>query len=149
MNPTLAFLKSQVGLPTDQSPSPLGRWLNGTLEAAEEGALVIRYEVRPEMANPAGILHGGAISAMIDDAIGMTVFSLHRPHFYASLNLSVDFLSRAYPGQTVRAHTRLVRAGKTVINAECVISDEAGDIIARGISNLMGVKSTPSQAGDV
>jgi uncharacterized protein (TIGR00369 family) len=142
MNPTLALLKSQIGLPTEHSPSPLGRWLNGTLEAAEEGALVMVYEVRPEMANPAGILHGGAISAMIDDAIGMTVFSLHRPQFYASLNLSVDFLSPAYPGQKVWAHTRLVRAGKTVINAECVLRDQAGEIVARGISNLIGVKQT-------
>ncbi|KAA9353607.1 PaaI family thioesterase [Larkinella humicola] len=136
-NPRLQFFRSMIGQAMAQSPSPLGRWLNGRLLAAEEGSLTVEYEVREDMTNPTRILHGGAASAIIDELIGTTVYALGREHLYTSVNLNVDFLHSARLGETVTARTQVVRAGKNIVHAECQITAADGKIIAKASSNLI------------
>jgi uncharacterized protein (TIGR00369 family) len=137
-----AFL-ALVGQPLTNSPSATGRWLAGTLIAAEEGALSVEYVVRPEMTNPAGTLHGGIIATMMDDVIGMSVMSLGRADFYASINIHVDYLNSARPGDILVARARVVRAGRNVVNAECSLSDQRDRLVARAVSNLGRVDVSP------
>ncbi|GAB3913556.1 hypothetical protein GCM10028803_57860 [Larkinella knui] len=136
-NPRLQFFRAMIGHDMRQSPSPLGRWLKGTLVAAEEGSLTVSYEVREDMTNPMRILHGGAAAAIMDDLIGATVYALGREHIYTSVNLNVDFLHSASLGDTVTARTQVVRAGKNIVHAECVITAADGKIIAKAVSNLI------------
>lgn len=138
-NEALELFKANIGKNFDESPSPLSRWLNGTLLQAEEGMLEASFVVREEMTNPMGILHGGAIAAICDDLIGATTFTLGREHFYTSINLNLDFLSSARMGDTVIAKASLVRAGQTIIHAECVLRNEAGKLLAKAASNLAKV----------
>ncbi|MEO0565750.1 MAG: PaaI family thioesterase, partial [Chloroflexota bacterium] len=74
--------------------------------------------------------------AMMDDVIGVTVLTLGKDHFYASVNLTVDFLAMAKRGQIVIVTAKVVRPGKPIINAECMVHNEKGRLIARGTSNL-------------
>lgn len=90
----LDAFRSQIGSSFAQGPSPLGRWLNGTLRAADAGTLTVEFLVREEFTNPAGTLHGGVIAAICDDVIGATVFSLGLPQIY-SLDQSQCRLPRA------------------------------------------------------
>ncbi|MFD1144847.1 PaaI family thioesterase [Larkinella insperata] len=136
-NPRLLFFQSLIDQDMEQSPSPLGRWLNGTLRAVEEGSLTIEYTVREDMTNPMQILHGGATAAIIDDLIGITVFVLNREYVYTSVNLSIDYLHSAQLGDIITAQSRVLRAGKNIIHAECLITDEDGRIIAKAASNLV------------
>ena len=135
--PRLKFFRSMIGQTMTRSPSPLGRWLNGTLLAAEEGSLTVEYGVREDMTNPMGILHGGAASAIMDELIGTTVYVLGREHLYTSVNLNVDFLHSARLGEVITARTQVVRAGKNIVHAECVITAVDGKIIAKASSNLI------------
>ncbi|RRA98927.1 PaaI family thioesterase [Larkinella rosea] len=136
-NARLLFFQSMIGQDMRQSPSPLGRWLNGTVLAAEAGSLTVAYEVKEDMTNPMRILHGGAAAAIADELIGTTVYALGREHIYTSVNLNVDFLHSAKLGETVTARTRVVRAGKNIVHAECVITAADGKIIAKAASNLI------------
>ncbi|MFC5412730.1 PaaI family thioesterase [Larkinella bovis] len=136
-NSRLPFFRSLIGQDLRHSPSPLGRWLNGTVRAAEEGSLTVEYEVREEMTNPMRILHGGALAAILDDLIGATVYALGREYIYTSVNLNVDFLHSARLGETVTAQSRIVRAGKNIIHAECQVTATDGKIIAKAASNLV------------
>lgn len=63
MNSALELLLSQLGRDARHSPSPVMRWLNPILLHAAEGALELKYTVRPEWLNPVGILHGGISAA--------------------------------------------------------------------------------------
>jgi len=99
----------------EHSPSPLARWLGGTLRHAEPGKATFVFTVREEMTNPAGILHGGA----------------------AAVNLTVDFLASAPAGATITATTQVVRQGKTIINVECWLHDAAGVPLAHATSNML------------
>jgi acyl-coenzyme A thioesterase 13 len=59
MNPALDFFRSNIGKTSSEiSPSPFGRWLNGTLIEVEEGSLTMEFIVRKDMCNPGGIMHG-------------------------------------------------------------------------------------------
>jgi acyl-coenzyme A thioesterase 13 len=144
MNPVLEFFKSNIGKSSAEvSPSPLGRWLNGTLlEVGEEGSLTMEFLVRKEMCNPGGILHGGVATSMMDDIIGLTVFSMGNQIFYSSVNLSVDFLFSAKPDEKLIVKSKIVRLGKKIAHAEGEIRNEAGQIIAKCTTNLVATSNT-------
>lgn len=137
-NPALDYLQAHVGRKLSQgSPSPTGRWLDGTLLATDPGSLTVQFTVREEMCNPVRILHGGIAATMMDDLMGMTVFSLGLDVFFTSVNLNVDFLYAAPVGATVTAKSEIVRQGKKIIHAECRLTDEQGRLVAKATSNLV------------
>ena len=138
-NQVLEFFKSNIGKSAEEAgtPSPYGRWLNGTLIAAEEGELTIEVVVRKDMCNPGGILHGGVATGMMDDLIGMTTFSMGTQAFYATINLSVDFLFAAKPDEKLTVKSKIVRMGKKIAHAEGEIRNEAGQIVAKCTTNLV------------
>lgn len=144
MNQIIEFFKSSIGkYAADMSPSPLGRWLNGKLIAVDEGSVEVEFEVREEMTNPLKILHGGTAASMLDDVMGMTVYMLGRESFYTTVNLNVDYLSPARAGDTLFVKSKIIRAGKTVINIECAIYNTDHKIVAKCTSNMVvtGVKN--------
>lgn len=142
MNPRLALFKALVGQPMTQSPSGLGRWLNGTLVEVQAGRTVARYVVREDMVNPMQVLHGGTASAILDDLCGLTVFTLGREFGYTSVNLAIDFLNPARLGDVLTAEANVIRAGRTIIHVEGRISSADGKPIAKCSTNLVqtGVK---------
>lgn len=66
--------------------------------------------------NPAtGVIHGGAISSLMDAACGMAIFiALGRPSPIATLDLRIDYLKPAAPGQPVVAHTHCFKITRHV-----------------------------------
>ena len=136
-NPRVDFFRSQIGQDTSGSISPLGRWLNGIIRVAAPGHLTAEYVVRDELTNPAGVLHGGAASAILDDLIGAMVFTLGREYAFTSVNLTVDFLHAARTGDAITATAEVVRAGRNIIHCEGRILASDGRIIAKCATNLI------------
>lgn len=137
-NQVLDYFISNIGKHAAEiSPSPLGRWLNGKLIAVDEGSLTFEFVVREEMTNPGKILHGGVTASMLDDVMGMTVFSLGRESFYTTINLSIDYLLPAKVDDVIYVKSKVIRAGKTVINMECEVRNSEHKIIAKCTSNLV------------
>ena len=142
MNPVLDYFKSNIGKSFgDVSPSPFGRWLNGTLTGVEEGSLMAEYIVRKDMCNPGGIMHGGVATGIMDDLIGMTIFASGSQIFYSSVNLNVDFLYSAKPDEKLTAKSTIVRMGKKIAHAEGEIRNETGQIVAKCTTNLVATSN--------
>lgn len=134
----LDFIKEKyLGKRVEDSRSPAGNWLGFTLEAIEKGSATLTMEVRPEMTNPYGHIHGGMMSLVIDEAIGWGVVSLDTELHYTSLTLNVDFLYAIKAGERLRAESKVLRVGKKIINVECHVYDMEGNILARANSNLI------------
>ncbi len=125
------------GKMVEESRSPAGNWLRFTLERIEKGNAVISLEVRKEMTNPYGNIHGGMMSMVIDEAIGWGVVSLDTENRYTSLTLNVDFLYAVKEGERMRAESKVLRVGKKIINVECHVYDMNNRILARANSNLI------------
>ena len=142
MNPAIEFFRNNIGKPSAEiSPSPFGRWLNGTLIEVEEGSLTMEFIVRKDMCNPGGIMHGGVAIGMMDDIIGMTTFSMQNQAFYSTVNLNTDFLYSAKPDEKLIVKSKIVRMGKKIAHAEGEIRNEAGQIIAKCTTNLVATSN--------
>jgi acyl-coenzyme A thioesterase 13 len=134
----LARIKEKYeGKLVKDSRSAAGNWLGFTLERIEKGRAVISLEVREEMANPYGNIHGGMMSLVIDEAIGWAVVSLDASQHYTSLTINVDFLYAIKTGERLRAESVVLRTGKKIVNVECHVYDMEGKILARANSNLI------------
>jgi uncharacterized protein (TIGR00369 family) len=88
------------------------------------------------MCNPADILHGGVISGMIDEVVGIAVFSIGREHFFSSINLQVDFLRPAKLGDKVSVTAKVIRNGNRIIHVTATMNKN-DKLLARGDTNLI------------
>lgn len=109
----------------------LGQTLGIKVESMNEGHAVLTLPDTPAVANGNGVIHGGAICTLIDNAIGAAVHSLLTPaDWQATTDLQVRFLA---PGKgLLTARAEIVRAGGTLAVGTCEVRDPAGTLIALG-----------------
>jgi len=136
-NPIVEMFSSQIGKVINDGPSSVGNWLAGATQEVKEGEVTVRFTVREEMTNPVGTIHGGMISLMCDEVIGMTCFSLHNEYHFTSINLVVDFLSAAREGDTLDVCAKVIRKGRTIINLTCTVTNETGKLVAKAQQNMV------------
>ncbi len=122
---------------------PFTKWLNGKIINAEYGRVELEIEVRPEMSNPTGLLHGGMQSAFMDDVLGMTTATLGYEGFPISIDFHIDFLGKVKVGESVRVIAKVVREGRNIINMNIEILNMNGKLISSGNSNLLKTKFIP------
>lgn len=142
----LQFIKDNfVGKLITESRSPAGNWLQFTLDKIEKGRTEISLEVREEMTNPYGNIHGGMMALVMDEVIGWGVVSLDTKNFYTSLNLNVDFLYAIKKGDRLKAISQVVRAGKKIIHVECHVYDMNDTLLGKATSNLIVTGMRPKE----
>ncbi|MBE9465250.1 PaaI family thioesterase [Dyadobacter subterraneus] len=141
----LKYMQTFIGKRMEESHSPVGRWLNGTLLDIQEGSMKVEFVVRKDMSNPMGILHGGIAATILDEVVGTMVYALGREFAFVSVNLNCDFLNAARVGETIFASGNVIRAGKNIVHVEGNIVSAEGVIIAKCTSNLLqtGLKIPP------
>lgn len=138
----LALLQKFIGREFTVSPSPFMRWLKPIVLIAEPGHLEFRYLIRNEMTNPLGILHGGVTSAIIDDLIGATLFTLSAHESYVTLNNVIDYFAAAKEGEHIIAETQIIKKGSQVVNMQCEVWNERKTkLIAKGYSNMFKISA--------
>jgi len=136
-NERLDFIRKHIGQPIAGSPSAITNWLAGVPRVVEPGTLVIEYTVRKDMTNMMGVLHGGVSATMLDDVCGICCLISAEDHFFATVNLSIDYLSGSQPGDVLTATATIVRQGKTIINVQADLKKQDGKIVAKCTSNLI------------
>ena len=106
-------------------------WLGLVDVAQEEGVAVVDMTPTEEMANSAGFVHGGMISALADSAMGRSLRTI-KPGVTRSMSfdLKLSFINAAKVGETLRATGRVVHAGRRTAVTECRIQDPGGRLIA-------------------
>lgn len=111
--------------------SPLGSLLGFTRVEDSAAGVVLEAEIRPELLNRRGVVHGGVLSALLDSALGGAVVAGIDPEEWcATLQLSVQFISGGRRGP-LRATGRLTRRGPRCAFAEGEVLDARGKLIAR------------------
>lgn len=137
-NIALKYLQNRLGRYNDETPSGLGRWLKPKILEAERGHTKASFVVRDDMTNPIGMLHGGAISAIMDEMIGGTVLCLGKSTHFTSVNLQVDFFAPATLGDEIEAICEVIKEGRKIVHAKCdLYLTRKNRLIATASSNLM------------
>jgi len=99
------------------------------LESVEPDHAVYRLRIRPESKNPYGIVHGGAIYTMADNATGYAAHTDGR--LYVTQASSMHFLRNQTSG-VVRADARVRHRGKSTCLVDVDILGEDGKLLATG-----------------
>jgi uncharacterized protein (TIGR00369 family) len=88
--------------------------------AAGRVTLALPYDEKL-VGNPlTGVVHGGAITALLDAACGLAVFvKLGEPIPIATLDLRIDYLRPATPRKEVRASAECFRVTRSVAFVRC------------------------------
>lgn len=116
---------------------PFTRWLNGKIISVDRGFIEMEFEVREEMANPTGLLHGGMQCGLMDDTIGMMSATLGYEGFLITIDFHVDYLGKVKVGEKVRVTGEMIREGRNIVHADAKIYNMDEELIATGNSNLI------------
>ena len=114
---------------------PQNKALGMKLISMEGHRLTVRlpYDARL-VGNPeTGVLHGGAITTLMDSTAGSAVFlRLMQPIPVATLDLRIDYLKPATPPKDVLARAECFKSTEHVafVRCECFHEDDESDLIA-------------------
>jgi acyl-CoA thioesterase len=100
---------------------------------------------RPDLCQPAGILHGGAMASLIDTAIAQAILltppcreARQRGGYIVTLDLRIRYLRPVSQGK-VYCDAQVVRSGRQIIHAHATATDEDGKQAALAESMYMTV----------
>ena len=115
---------------------PYWRTLGLELKHVEPGTAVFEAEARPELMQYE-VLHGGVLASIADSACAVAGVSRVYPESYATtINLQIAYLKPVLAGR-FRAEGKCLKAGKSILFCEAVVSDEKGAVVCTASSQLM------------
>jgi uncharacterized protein (TIGR00369 family) len=95
------------------------------------------FTPRAEMANPAGVVQGGFLAAMLDDAMGLTATLATRfVSIVPTLQLSITFLEPA-PFERLLARARVLRLSKSTAQLEGALRRTNGQVLATATASAV------------
>ncbi len=104
-----------------------------------DGTVRLGTWLRAAHTNGRGFAHGGLLTALADNAMGLScVEHANGANSFVTVNLAVDFLGVAKPGQWLEVRTDFVRPGKTLSFAQCFVTAD-GAAVARANATFRAV----------
>ena len=112
-----------------------GRLIGIEMLAREDGRSRCRLTVRPEVLNPHGVLHGGAMYSLADQGMGAAVYSRIDPEeSCATIEIKVVYMAPVLEG-SVECASRVIHKGKRVAVLESDIENN-GRLVAKALGTF-------------
>lgn len=113
--------------------------------------VVIGVEVRSAHCNSRGLLHGGLIAALADNAMGLSCMEVVNARGMTGIesmltvSIQVDYLGQAKIGQWLAFDTHFIKAGRTLSFANAFVTAD-GEVIARAAGTFRAAALKPPMA---
>jgi acyl-CoA thioesterase len=103
------------------------------IDLLEPGRAVLGVEIRQELLQLQGVMHGGAMATLIDTAVAMAIVSVSEPNDrFTTVELKINYLASVREGR-VTADARIIRDGRRIVVADCDAFDSNGRLAAKGL----------------
>jgi len=129
-----------VGFTPHDRKSPLTEPWEPLYSRKCENVVILGLRAGPAHTNSRGFVHGGLISALADNAMGLSCMRrLNQGGSLVTANLGVDFLGPAFCGQWLEFDTVFVKPGRTLCFAQAFVTAD-GQPCARasGVFRVVG-----------
>lgn len=113
----------------------IGAQMGMTIDAAAEGHCVVRMPTNGAVQNGAGRVHGGAITALVDNAATAAAWSfkgLGKDPWGTTISLTCNFLNAGKTADLI-ADAHVKRRGRSTVFIEIDVSDDDEREIAQGL----------------
>jgi acyl-CoA thioesterase len=108
---------------------PVASFLDIKLEELEPGYAKVSASLKPEYENFHGVVFGGIIMAVADEAFAYAVNSLNYPTVASQFN--IHFLNAAEMKDGLIAEGRVLKMGRRAAVCEMTVSNGEGKLIAK------------------
>ena len=127
------------------SPRGIDGYLGITVTELTPGRLVAQFDARAELITPLGSMHGGCLSALVDHCLGVIMYPVMPPGYWAATTeFKLNLLAPVTGGLCVataeiRAMSRrLAVVGISVENEERLVA------LAQGTCTIVAPKQSPT-----
>ncbi|MCB0219006.1 MAG: PaaI family thioesterase [Chrysiogenetes bacterium] len=120
-----------------QAPYP--KFLGLYFEEVRKDYARMRLPYRPELNQPAGIVHGGALASLIDTAVVGAIFSNVGETFpkrIVTIDMHIHYMG-AVTEKDVICHASVRRRGRSIVFLQTEAVDEDGKAVAHGELSYM------------
>jgi uncharacterized protein (TIGR00369 family) len=116
---------------------PFNKLVGVRIKRRHADGVTIECEMRDELRNTAGVLHGGVAATMADAAVGIALAS----HFdgrraCTTTDLKINYLSAVADGKVI-ARSHLIRVGRKLCVGRVDLTDGDGKLVAVAIVTYM------------
>jgi len=118
---------------------PFAKLIGMRLADLNPGEATLTMEMRDDLQQPSGILHGGVTATLIDTAMAFAMRTLiPLDQNTATIDLTVHYLRPHLEG-TIECTAKVVRAGKRIFTISADVFGAEGKLIATAISTYTKV----------
>lgn len=118
---------------------PFARLIGIEMEDVQAGIATLALDVREDLKQNHGVVHGGAVASLIDSATAFAVISVLPPDERATTaDLTISFLRPLTKGRA-RCTAKVVRAGRRLIVVSAELSDDAGNLTATALTTYIKI----------
>lgn len=119
------------------SAVPFSRLLGIELVEVTSGSATLSLEVRDDLKQNHGVVHGGAIASLIDSAMAYAIIPLlTAKERVTTVDLTISYLRPLTRGQAT-AKATVVRAGRRLFVVTAEVRDDDGKLAATALSTYI------------
>jgi acyl-CoA thioesterase len=116
---------------------PFAKLLELELEDVGSGTATLAVNVRKDLTQNRGVVHGGAIASLIDTATAFAILSLLAPgERVSTVDLTISYLRPVSRGR-LRAVATVVRAGRRLFVVSADVFDADGTLATTALSTYI------------
>jgi len=120
-----------------QKTEPIASFLKIKLLELRPGYAKVAMKLRPEYQNFNGLIFGGIVMSLADQAFGYAANSQICPNIATQFN--IHFVAAAKVNDELTAECRVVKSGRRVGISEMVVTNQEGKLIAKATGTSIPV----------
>lgn len=119
---------------------PYAKFLGLELGEIDNGEVTIHLDVRDELKQNQGVVHGGAVASLIDTASAFALLTRIETHErVTTTDLTIHYLRPITTGR-MTARARVLRGGRRLFVLSIDVKDDSGALVATAVTSYIKIQ---------